>query len=390
MPAFGRGSQCASTAIYLAQYHGSPLSPYYWAAEGNPVNFTFERHGHICTTAAASADYSTPEATAVDPDDYAFASGTVTLPAPAHLGDPTVASRSTSTADDAEVESLQHFLVRIDQVEGAGRGIPTEVTALVIDEDGADRFSFGPGPVVAAESSPVISVPVVRLGPASAETTVQFSVGDPSDTAGPADYTGTTTGTLTFAPGDRVETISLSVVNDSRSELDETATVAISGATIDGPSTKSVTIQDNEEHNKPVSRWHHPKDALAYASGDFRLREIHVYADDDAPGTVSGVAKVQFALRKKMNGGSCRWWTPTGFAPAACAEKKWVRMGVYDQDPAGSGDGFYFFRLPKLSPSVGGTVRNYTAWSRAIDRAGNVESTFTVGRNANTFEVKRS
>jgi hypothetical protein len=34
-------------------------------------------------------------------------------------------------------------------------------------------------------------------------------------------------------------------------------------------------------------------------------------------------------------------------------------------------------------------IKDYTAWSRAIDAAGNVEKDFEPKRNANTFEVKK-
>jgi hypothetical protein len=38
---------------------------------------------------------------------------------------------------------------------------------------------------------------------------------------------------------------------------------------------------------------------------------------------------------------------------------------------------------------VGTRIKDYTAFSRAIDGAGNVEKDFAEKRNANTFEVKR-
>jgi hypothetical protein len=38
---------------------------------------------------------------------------------------------------------------------------------------------------------------------------------------------------------------------------------------------------------------------------------------------------------------------------------------------------------------VGSKIKDYTAFSRAIDGAGNVEKEFTKKRNANTFEIRR-
>jgi hypothetical protein len=49
---------------------------------------------------------------------------------------------------------------------------------------------------------------------------------------------------------------------------------------------------------------------------------------------------------------------------------------------------FYYFRVKALAPSVGTRTRNYTAFARAIDGAGNIESLLQPKRNRNTFEVK--
>jgi hypothetical protein len=45
--------------------------------------------------------------------------------------------------------------------------------------------------------------------------------------------------------------------------------------------------------------------------------------------------------------------------------------------------------MKQLKPSVKTKIKNYTAFSRAIDGAGNVEKDFTKKRNANTFEIRR-
>jgi hypothetical protein len=49
----------------------------------------------------------------------------------------------------------------------------------------------------------------------------------------------------------------------------------------------------------------------------------------------------------------------------------------------------YFLKLGTLSSSVGTKTKNYSAWTRAADSVGNIETTFTRGRNLSTFEVKR-
>jgi hypothetical protein len=49
---------------------------------------------------------------------------------------------------------------------------------------------------------------------------------------------------------------------------------------------------------------------------------------------------------------------------------------------------WWYYRLDPLRPTVGTKIRSYTAFSRARDGAGHVESKLVRGRNMNTFEVK--
>ena len=51
--------------------------------------------------------------------------------------------------------------------------------------------------------------------------------------------------------------------------------------------------------------------------------------------------------------------------------------------------GIYFLKLGTLASSVKTKTKNYSAWTRAADSVGNIENTFTRGRNLSTFEVKR-
>ena len=51
---------------------------------------------------------------------------------------------------------------------------------------------------------------------------------------------------------------------------------------------------------------------------------------------------------------------------------------------------WYVKPMRQLKPSVKTKIKNYTAYARAIDGAGNVERDFIKKRNENTFEIKRS
>jgi hypothetical protein len=48
----------------------------------------------------------------------------------------------------------------------------------------------------------------------------------------------------------------------------------------------------------------------------------------------------------------------------------------------------YLLAVDPLAPSIGTKIRNYRAWTRGKDGAGNLETTFEAGRNLSTFEVR--
>lgn len=99
------------------------------------------------------------------------------------------------------------------------------------------------------EASAAIALSVTRNGDVSGSTTVNYATSDGTATAG-SDYTATS-GTLTFAPGELVKTISVPLLNDSVYEgPNQTFNVALSapsgGAVLGSPSTAVVTIIDDE------------------------------------------------------------------------------------------------------------------------------------------------
>ena len=117
------------------------------------------------------------------------------------------------------------------------------------------------------EGAGSITITVNRSGDTSGTASVDykttdtdtFTVGcaDTSNNAGGAfgrcDY-ATTLDTLTFAPGQTTRTFSIPIINDAFAEGSETFGVALSnvtGATLDTPSSATITINDNETVNGP-------------------------------------------------------------------------------------------------------------------------------------------
>jgi hypothetical protein len=92
----------------------------------------------------------------------------------------------------------------------------------------------------------------------------------------------------------------------------------------------------------------------------------------------------QLALRRNLKNGKCAWLTQSGWQKKDCQSREWLPT-KYDE----AGELFYY-RMKQLKSSVRTKIKSYTALSRAIDGAENVEKEFTQKRNANTFEIKRT
>jgi hypothetical protein len=294
---------------------------------------------------------------------------------------PTQQRQVTLTSDalpvDAGVETAKVVLtggtnVRLEQ--------PSSAALIIVDDDGPTaRVSLVEGSYEENESSPSGGVPVFRGGNASGTTSVGYTVGGGSAARG-ADYQGAETGTLTFGAGDRMELIPITVVDDTQQESTETVNVSISGADVDPSGTSSATfsITDNEERFPPTSRLHHPRQKYRYRASDFRIREVHIFTEDTGG---AGVVASEFGLRRNMKNGKCAWWSGRKFKKRGCDKERWLKTGQYEPD-------FFFIRVRELDPSVR-RIDDYTAYSRAIDGAENLETSFEVGRNENTFEVKK-
>ena len=116
------------------------------------------------------------------------------------------------------------------------------------------RLGFAVPTVASAENAGTISVRVQRtLGRAGA-VSLQYATSGGTATEG-VDYTGAT-GTLSWAAGDLADKlIAIPVTNDTGVESAETLTVTLSaltgGATLDGSSTLTVTINDNDSPPPP-------------------------------------------------------------------------------------------------------------------------------------------
>lgn len=400
IPANSEASACATEPgeLYLANFWGpgDVGSQFYAAAENaGAATATIRPWPGDCLGRDTQGTYETTDGTAVAPEDYTHTEGlTPRMCDDIHDGFcgpyPTQAQPNIPIADDPNSEAaVESLLFRIAWGEHglADPPLRTSAPVHVVDNDGLERFSLEPtidGLTAVAysrsEAFPSLAIPVFRAGPAAAAASIAYNVTDGTAQRG-TDYEVPPSGTITFGAGQRVATLSIQILTDGEIEGPQTFQVALTGPEAVDPKTTMVTIIDIDSDDiPPVTRFHHPRQGWKYRYGDYRIREMHVFFEDrgDPP---SGVVAVEMALRKKRLDGSCKWWANSKWNSGSCDTKVWIPM-KFDFD-------LYLKRFtPPLSPSMGTRIKNYTAWCRGIDGAGNVEASFAAGRNWNTFEVR--
>jgi hypothetical protein len=366
---------------------------FFFGAEGGPGSFGVQWTGLACGSPyQVDAAYDDVPGSAFEPADYQMPAGRT--PPVCEVGCPGQDAQSFNLANDVDPEPVvESFTIALSDPHVDGNPNPSALTPppsapfLIVDNDGADRVAFDELAYARSETYSTMTIPVWRAGPATGTATVPYTAGpgpgSPATDGG--DFTVTSPNPLTFPPGDRVEVITLSIKNDKVAEPEETIALTLlspGGAALDAPSSKIVSIQDNEEGVAPTSLYHHPRHKWRYRKSDYRIREFHVFAHDEAGG--SGVVAAEIALRRNVRNGTCAWKAKKGWQRRDCDNPIWLTT-KYEE----TGDLFYR-RMSQLKSSVDTRIKSYTAFSRAIDGAGNVERDFAQKRNDNTFEVKRT
>jgi hypothetical protein len=383
LPAVDASAACAAAPprVYLTGFALTEgYRPFYLGPEPdtgqNPAAFIVRLTGGCEDFMGASYDQA--NGTAVEPGDYQRTPGTVGELVP--RDDTKDQLRHVPVNEDSSTESIvEAAQIFLHSPVNAALSSPSSAPLYIVDTDGDTRVGFDPDPYSQSETFAPVRIPVFLAGLATGGT-VSYSI-EPSG-ASPAtpgaDFTGPTSGALTYAAGERMKTIDLSLVNDDQGEGPEEVTINVSGL---GPATSTTfTIVDNEESVSPTSRFHHPRHKWKYKKSDYRIREFHIFAKDEGG---SGVVASELALRRTLKNGKCAWLTKSGWQKKDCQNRTWLPTKY---DDAGQ---LFYYRMKQLKSSVKTKIKNYTAFSRAIDGAGNLEKDFIQKRNDNTFEIKR-
>ena len=398
-------------AVYLRNFAGGPPvndvpSTFYFGVEGQPAVATVSPMagcGDIDEGGSSTASYRTENATAIAGQDYTHVEGTTQpmcddidswdqycggVPRSRPINLPLAAD---GVADDLAVET---FRLRLT---GGSRGIsgghPNPVPVYPIDANGSARASLEPGAnskVYTHIEAGRIRLPIFLAG-ANPPSSVAFKIeGDGASPATPgADFTCAPAcpggaGSLPIGSS-RMEFVQVNFIRDEVVEGTERMRLSITSPAVapGEPASTVVEITDlSKDESPPVSRFLHPRNGVKYKWRDHRIRELKTSALDQG---TPNIGKVEVAFRKELARRKCAWWTGTKFGAAGrnCARKRWVPM---KHRPTAD---LHFLKIEPLAASIGTKIRSYSAWTRATDSAGNLETTFTRGRNLSTFEVKK-
>lgn len=153
---------------------------------------------------------------------------------------------------------------------------------------------------------------------------------------------------------------------------DDTNNSAADFQTVSPSPQANVVTTPGADTAAPMSKIGRPAVGKSYLAS--KIRRFKGTATDAG----SGIALVEIALRQTLKKG-CKWWNGNRFLSGGCNKKRFKLA---------TGLGSWQYRLSKkLKASDEGNIRFYTLFARATDAAGNVESLFKKGRNANRFEV---
>ena len=219
------------------------------------ATFTVNRTGGSDGTVGVT--FNTANGTATAGSDYTANTGTLTFAA----GE-TSQSFTVAITDDNINEANETFTVSISSPSGgATLGATTTSTATIIDNDDAPVpgvISISPSAISINEDVGTITFTINRTGGSDGAVAVGFATANGTAIAG-SDFIANS-GTINFADGEMSKTVSVTIIDDTVEESDETFTVAINnpsnGATLGTGSTSTVTILANDVvvvNNPPVA-----------------------------------------------------------------------------------------------------------------------------------------
>ena len=212
------------------------------AEDGGAVEFTVTRSGAVGAEATADWTVSTSGKTA-EAADFTTLSGTVTVA----VGDTTQTISVPLAADDV-YEGDETFGITLSAATGATLATPA-AEGTITDAGDLPTLTIADGNGTEGGTA---TFTVTRTGASELEAGVSWAASTASDTAEPADLTGTLSGTVTItaspSPSDTT-TVTVHLADDNLHEGEETFTVTLSSptkASLGTPSTAAGTVNDDD------------------------------------------------------------------------------------------------------------------------------------------------
>lgn len=212
------------------------ITPAVTVAEGGSatIDAVFTVTLSVASTSTVTAGFTTVDGSAHAADgDYTPKSGMLTF-------SPGETSKTITIPvnGDVKFETDETFTVLLLSATSAKLGKSTRGVATITNDDAAPTVSIGsPGTVFEGNSgTKVATFPVTLSNPSAVPVTLHYSTADGTATVADNDYESAS-GTVTFAPGETSQTISVTINGDTTAEADETFSVNLTA-----PSPSSVTI----------------------------------------------------------------------------------------------------------------------------------------------------
>lgn len=224
-----------------------------------------------------TVDYRITGGTASSNNDFTLADGNITI-----LSGNITNTLTIPLINDDNAELSETIELTLSNPVGANLGINRVHTLTITDADPDPEVRFENSISSGSEGSTPANIPVTLSLSSGKEITLDYSIGAGSATNG-VDF-NLTAGTLTFAPGDSVENISIQIIDDFDLEVDEDIALTLSNpinASL-GLSSTTFTINDNDASgtNGPGG----VRSAVDYA---FWLRADKIVYSDTASNTLA-------------------------------------------------------------------------------------------------------
>lgn len=193
-----------------------------------------------------TVDYATSDDTALDGDDYDADSGTITFNAGV-----LTQTLSINILDDTMGELVESFNMTLSNPGPSADDLTlgTQSTTVVeIDDNDGVQVSFANTEMTVAENALFATVEVRLNAPAATTVTIDYLMESGTAVAG-ADFTASS-GKLTFAAGQTIQTIQVPIINDGRDEETETFVIKLGNPTnafLGADDTLTVSITDDDD-----------------------------------------------------------------------------------------------------------------------------------------------